>query len=244
MISIHAPLCGERHGLTHGPCMTMRFQSTLPYAGSDQIEQIARLCVQISIHAPLCGERRKSILRRSRRNYFNPRSPMRGATIRLMVEVIDDRISIHAPLCGERRPVSRRSSFCTRFQSTLPYAGSDRRGRSVLRVPCNFNPRSPMRGATTGFPPVIFLYAISIHAPLCGERHREEGKCLLLNPISIHAPLCGERLKVADFVDISAYFNPRSPMRGATESLAELEKQGRFQSTLPYAGSDNAGSSL
>ena len=80
----------------------------------------------ISIHAPLCGERRLELFG----GYEN------------------ENISIHAPLCGER-PYFR---ICTEqtgeFQSTLPYAGSDTSSASSLTPWTNFNPRSPMRGAT------------------------------------------------------------------------------------------------
>ena len=38
--------------------------------------------------------------------------------------------------------------------------------------------------------------------------------------------------------EIEADFNPRSPMRGATNANLTKEIQSVFQSTLPYAGSD------
>ena len=115
-----ATLSKAVRGFTNG------FQSTLPYAGSDQMWKESTALEDISIHAPLCGERRLELFG----GYEN------------------ENISIHAPLCGER-PYFR---ICTEqtgeFQSTLPYAGSDTSSASSLTPWTNFNPRSPMRGAT------------------------------------------------------------------------------------------------
>ena len=57
------------------------FQSTLPYAGSDYLGWGLVGKMLISIHAPLCGERPLPALRPRRPPDFNPRSPMRGATV-------------------------------------------------------------------------------------------------------------------------------------------------------------------
>ena len=57
--------------------------------------------------------------------------------------------------------------------------------------------------------------------------------------ISIHAPLCGERRRYRRDNTVRVYFNPRSPMRGATMNKIDTIKESKkFQSTLPYAGSD------
>ena len=102
------------------------------------------------------------------------------------------------------------------FQSTLPYAGSDAKQRRPTRKQSNFNPRSPMRGATDGIIYACLICGISIHAPLCGERRSLERHAESDQKISIHAPLCGER-----------------PLHGYHGLFIEI-----FQSTLPYAGSD------
>ena len=147
----------------------------------------------ISIHAPLCGERLSRFL-----DYFRLRS-----------------ISIHAPLCGERLAIRQTSHkyknfnprspvrgatacavawhFYSLFQSTLPCAGSDKISVWTLSVSQYFNPRSPVRGATFVYMCIISHSYISIHAPLCGERHWSISFCNMYLIISIHAPLCGER---------------------------------------------------
>ena len=221
------------------PSLAIIFQSTLPYAGSDQASPFAQIAAAISIHAPLCGERRSGAPRnRGRVPDFNPRSPMRGATDKYFTGTIADMISIHAPLCGERRgrrylpngdakisihaPLCGERHACNffhdecfQFQSTLPYAGSDLSKGPETPTPSNFNPRSPMRGATVRPGHFFQRVEISIHAPLCGERpvpffglkdlvefqstlpYAGSDMCCdaaLHSPaISIHAPLCGER---------------------------------------------------
>jgi len=58
--------------------------------------------------------------------------------------------------------------------------------------------------------------------------------------ISIRAPLCGVRLSLLFlFVNIF-YFNPRTPMWGATcRSLYSLRVMPTFQSAHPYVGCDS-----
>ena len=62
--------------------------------------------------------------------------------------------------------------------------------------------------------------------------------------ISIRAPLCGVRLSLLFlFVNIF-YFNPRTPMWGATcRSLYSLRVMPTFQSAHPYVGCDVSGDS-
>ena len=140
---------------------------------------------------------------------------MRGATSSINASTLTITISIHAPLCGERlRQVSAAIPF-DRFQSTLPYAGSDYRRMARNLSALYFNPRSPMRGATEALAKLLLDSEISIHAPLCGERRwhnvfsmipiqfqstlpyagSDLSACrsALCSVISIHAPLCGER---------------------------------------------------
>ncbi len=192
-ISIHAPLCGERHSdciirwsiADFNPRSPMRgateyegsdgslhydFNPRSPMRGATQAITALAASMEISIHAPLCGERRKSSSDTRNCSDFNPRSPMRGAT--------DSHIRL-------RR--------WQEFQSTLPYAGSDGR---------------PAAAQQKG--------GISIHAPLCGERPIQLSAAEDYQIISIHAPLCGERRNTGNDAGRAGNFNPRSPMRGAT----------------------------
>ncbi len=149
------------------------------------------------------------------------------------------KISIHAPLRGERPIPDAIRTAPESFQSTLPYAGSD-------KVPERLHS----------------FFNISIHAPLRGERRRITKWVAMLMEFQSTLPYAGS--DVALHVDVWSginHFNPRSPTRGATYSDcdADTEKdisihaplRGErprrscsvsatfgFQSTLPYAGSD------
>ena len=131
---------------------------------------------------------------RTNTSNFNPRSPTRGATGEThgghILIIFQSTLPYAGSDRGLRRPVSDPS-----FQSTLPYAGSDFYGTFVFLCFNNFNPRSPTRGAT---------------------RSRTRS---------------GPR---------RSHFNPRSPTRGATGRITSPIAPLLFQSTLPYAGSDSA----
>ena len=80
----------------------------------------------------------------------------------------------------------------------------------------DFNPRSPMRGATRANLTVSsVIRGFQSTLPYAGSDGQRRG-------LRSH----GEN------------FNPRSPMRGATESIGASGGRSEFQSTLPYAGSD------
>ena len=125
-------------------------------------------------------------------------------------------ITIRAPLCGVRLcyncSVKNRTQFqsahpyvgcdvtapllpaaASKFQSAHPYVGCDLwRGQDV-KAQGDFNPRTPMWGATCCQLTNDTAVGISIRAPLCGVRLdmcMEEYKCY---EISIRAPLCGVR---------------------------------------------------
>ena len=69
---------------------------------------------------------------------------------------------------------------------------------------------------------LYFLYqrlsvlGISIHAPLCGGATTCKGACCQSAQISIHAPLYGVRRRCVKCSIVGRYFNPRTPVRGAT----------------------------
>ena len=126
------------------------------------------------------------------------------------------------------------------FQSTLPYAGSDSIRSNQWHYYRNFNPRSPTRGATQLRDTLSIWIVISIHAPLRGERQFPSSRNREMPSISIHAPLRGERQVVDRPAVLFIHFNPRSPTRGATgKEVIFVENDCLFQSTLPYAGSDD-----
>ena len=109
--------------------------------------------------------------------------------------------------------------FCLfRFQSTLPSAGSDlKRIKSVMRV-SYFNPRSPVRGATYVVKAVYYKSFISIHAPQCGERPSGALPPFFAMLFQSTLPSAGSDYGCALLLCRLVYFNPRSPVRGATAS--------------------------
>ena len=140
---------------------------------------------------------------------------MRGATTCSMSLCVNADISIHAPLCGERPCTGRDVLLPDEFQSTLPYAGSDHNNDDLAARQGNFNPRSPMRGATGRSRDATQRNKFQSTLPYAGS----DDIALFFGrqlAISIHAPLCGERPMT--FFDCSVILS--------------------FQSTLPYAGSD------
>ncbi len=153
IISIHAPLCGERPMRMYILPPIESFQSTPPYAGSD-------LCLE-NIQRPL--------------EVFQSTPPYAGSDFYgSSVPPIHKTISIHAPLCGERLHIPQYRFFPFEFQSTPPYAGSDRIGEWHTVYGFYFNPRPPMRGATCPLVCDFGVFVISIHAPLCGERRQTQ----------------------------------------------------------------------
>ena len=171
-ISIHAPLCGgRRDGLAVHPG-TGVFQSTPPCAGGDSnnghfcthtlyfnprppvrgatVNLRYIICIYcISIHAPLCGGRQRPQERIFHPYYFNPRPPVRGPPAGGVQAVHREHISIHAPLCGGRLFRYLFHEAFNGFQSTPPCAGGDARLRCRCCSSWNFNPRPPVRGATS-----------------------------------------------------------------------------------------------
>ena len=171
------------------------------------------------------------------RNHFNPRSPMRGATAcKPYLDGVRN-ISIHAPLCGERRI-----------------------GFFVSDPPANFNPRSPMRGATFCERPshsrrdqfqstlpyagsdVFFLHchgSLSVFQstlPYAGSDAFAYKSALCSVYFNPRSPMRGATCR-ASINRRSWYFNPRSPMRGATRRRRRyILRQLRISIHAPLCG--------
>ena len=127
-------------------------------------------------------------------------------------------ISIHAPLCGGR--------LC--------------RSLRLCRI-AYFNPRPPVRGATTLAIDRLSAITISIHAPLCGGRPEHDGTHHGAGDFNPRPPVRGATILPRILRSTVSYFNPRPPVRGATHGAhrnRQLVQQ--FQSTPPCAGGDTA----
>ncbi len=170
---------------------------------------------------------------------FHPRTPVRGATRAAARACAGRGISIHAPLCGVRLRPTNRAISATSFQSTHPCAGCDSSSSNHMMPMYPFQSTHPCAGCDLCAAAWTRTTRISIHAPLCGVR----------------------RLQEQIFVPAGDYFNPRTPVRGATNNRRRIrtkshisihaplcgvrpayslqsQKQSLFQSTHPCAGCD------
>ena len=156
----------------------------------------------------------------------------------------------------------RELRIIAKFQSTLPTRGSDEQKGGIDYRGWYFNPRSPRGGATPclrgAAPPP---WAISIHAPHEGERHKAGCKGRPRVSISIHAPHEGERPGLFLLACGRCQFQSTLPTRGSDWSvrasknyrwisihaphegerpqlIAHMVGAHRFQSSLPTRGSD------
>ena len=151
-------------------------------------------------------------------------------------------ISIHAPQHGERP-----------------------RTKDIIAAMSHFNPRSPTRGATMIYYPLLSRISISIHAPQHGERRTtganpttsflfqstlpNTGSDMLDDSysfsifISIHAPQHGERQPLSLisllFFNISIHAPQHGERQDEDECCTYIVE---FQSTLPNTGSDELSS--
>ena len=263
------------------------FQSTHPCAGCDPYVTEPVADTAISIHAPLCGVRRRSASRILLRQHFNPRTPVRGATNSYWVTSEDDYTFQSTHPCAGCDPQTSMTRACpaefqsthpcagcdhlqrqsgehtTQFQSTHPCAGCDFQASYFRRKDVYFNPRTPVRGATSVWRLRGSFRVISIHAPLCGVRPALEqmrvnqmyqfqsthpcagcdDKCIyfsvIVKVISIHAPLCGVRPERPSAAGAGRKISIHAPLCGVRPLTArENCPTAAFQSTHPCAGCD------
>ena len=232
-ISIHAPRAGSDRSLC-AYANSFPISIHAPRAGSDPRFSLRIASAQDFNPRSPCGERPRIWWNSARSSYFNPRSP-----------------------CGERRRMRLYIRTNTEFQSTLPVRGATRLAIRERWLREHFNPRSPcgerhdsialpsatgtfqstlpVRGATLSLGLSTHGLAISIHAPRAGSDQRRWvylGQHTNFNPRSP----CGERRRICTTRFCRDNFNPRSPCGERQCWRAQLDREGRFQSTLPVRG--------
>ena len=115
--------------------------------------------------------------------------------------------------------------------------GATLRRRAYPRVRRDFNPRAPCGARRAGEPSLLWLIAISIHAPHAGRDERREAHNARRRRISIHAPHAGRDRKHLPKGHIQFWISIHAPhagrdildvVIGTTVSL--------FQSTRPMRG--------
>ena len=168
-------------------------------------------------------------------------------------------ISIRAPLCGVRQGYYLLISEPWGFQSAHPYVGCDCRRMDLPRGGHDFNPRTPMWGATSLVGCKFCPVNISIRAPLCGVRRcmahplghghpyfnprtpmwgatNQPEDPVQMEAISIRAPLCGVRPWWKASKLTAVYFNPRTPMWGATRPGSQTNDDLLISIRAPLCG--------
>ena len=262
-ISIHAPLCGVRRRLPIRPVVTCTFQSTHPCAGCDGYA-VRSICAGSNFNprTPVrgatppfsgggwrqnrfqsthpCAGCDAGVLRGARYFHdFNPRTPVRGATrTNRAKQHSDSSISIHAPLCGVRHLDICEKSTKKELQSTHPCAGCDTETRTECKH-TNISIHAPLCGVRHGQPPApVPAVAFQSTHPCAGCDHslqfpRSFG-LFYFNP---RTPVRGATSYVAPCASASAYFNPRTPVRGATRAWhSPPGHRGYFNPRTPVRG--------
>ena len=195
-VSIHAPLCGERRWRAGCPRRgAPHFNPRSPVWGAMRRRQCgsaSRAC--FNPRSPVWGVTILSTNHPLRLDGFNPRSPVWGATEVAGVAAGPFLFQSTLPCVGSDAGFERDADPEAWFQSTLPCVGSDVYGQRPPDVPNRFNPRSPVWGATR------MALAISHSArafqstlPCVGSDGDSQSRRRHHIAVSIHAPLCGER---------------------------------------------------
>ena len=190
VISIHAPRTGS-DGTVYPPPRILTFQSTLPARGATGCCSPCRKISSISIHAPRTGSDILRVEREFLSCHFNPRSPHGERLRRPTVLFSTSNFNPRSPH-GERRGVNVYQSKRQLISIHAPRTGSDDYLCGLSDNPQDFNPRSPhgerppgckesasprcpfqstlpARGATATKMTMLWISAISIHAPRTGS---------------------------------------------------------------------------
>ena len=108
------------------------------------------------------------------------------------------------------------------------------------RTGSHFNPRPPLRGATSHHHALLERTAISTHAPLAGSDtpgRCRSGSATHFNPRSP----CGERQSPLMSLFSVPRFQSTLPLRGATSHPTMPRMRRLFQSTFPLRGATQTG---
>ena len=271
--------CGVRPSIQNHRISVTRFQSTHPLRGATHHKrhELPR-CGNFNPRTP-CGVRRRKFPQKASTCRFQSTHPLRGATIQSFSQPQRGPISIHAPLAGcDLFPQKLPNLFPISIHA--PLAGCDIWIAGCFPRSSDFNPRTPcgvrrcvhcvfgrrnafqsthpLRGATRTLEPQLYVFDISIHAPLAGCDSRARKRCSRSSrfqsthplrgatiagrrhdrhaDISIHAPLAGCDDAAARAGRRHRNFNPRTPCGVRPPACQATRRRSRFQSTHPLRG--------
>ena len=214
--------------------LKVKFQSTSPLTGDDEVIKDDRQEAAISIHVPLTGD--------------DLQAPWAE-------DIID--ISIHVPLTGDDNTVPQTTLCPSSFQSTSPSRGTTAVTFHALDALPHFNPRpphggrreipkqqeghkifqstSPSRGTTGQAQSRNQLGRFQSTSPSRGTTSIVKTNTFR-REISIHVPLTGDDKAEIEIAEKLINFNPRPPHGGRQLKGDNPNKTRRFQSTSPSRG--------
>ena len=213
-----------------------------PRAGSDHAhDSPVRAIVNFNPRSP-CGERPVMWIMVAPPVRFQSTLPVRGATRNTHTDTSDQLISIHAPRAGSDIAHLLQLANLRDFNPRSPCG--ERLTRNYTSPAINqFQSTLPVRGATQVLAASQGKQSISIHAPRAGSDDRPAtlpGVPMNFNPRSP----CGERLMAIEGIEKDFKFQSTLPVRGATFLLAELTRCLEISIHAPRAGSDSRESSV
>ena len=121
-----------------------------------------------------------------------------------------------------------------------PRTGSDPQRSAGIRIPANFNPRSPHGERRFWYTKYGLSYMISIHAPRTGSDSGHAANAPEATDISIHAPRTGATANDGTIATATA-FQSTLPARGATLKAEVASPLRAISIHAPRTGSDTSG---
>ena len=162
---------------------------------------------------PCAGGDTRQFYRREETRVFQSTPPCAGGDRLIVYKVAIGSISIHAPLCGGR-------------PERIP----------SLHLHADFNPRPPVRGATTITARFGYLTLFQSTPPCAGGDqpellHNHTSKIFQSTP-----PCAGGDIQGNNQQTINFDFNPRPPVRGATAAAQQDKQHNYFNPRPPVRG--------
>ena len=250
--------CGERHSAGSRARALEEISIHAPRVGSDFGDfGRARERRYFNPRSP-CGERRSSRVSRRDGAVFQPRPavggatrrggpfscptgiqstpPVGGATTRRPYLPYRYNISIHAPRVGSDYQIFTSQRRRRHFNPRSP-CGERRRAAGTAWSNPYFNPRSPCgeRQSEVGYVPLIGGFQSTL--PVWGATGSRPS-CGKTGSISIHAPRVGSDLSPVVSLQLSAYFNPRSPCGERRQPVQRVGSPVAISIHAPRVGSD------
>ena len=146
-------------------------------------------------------------------------------------------ISIHAPHTGRDSPPAGVRPRNYRFQSTRPIRGATAQGLQVAPIREHFNPRAPYGARPHVDTLLLYVQAISIHAPHTGRDPGFLNFPLILSNFNPRAPY-GARLMDSPDVSRAALISIHAPHTGRDRPRQADQQRECISIHAPHTGRD------